>query len=86
VRTKEKPQISPLRFAPVEMTNLLGYVRPSIDWKNLNSPEANLSSRPERTRISCHASLDVVACAAFVKESRMKFAKATKLNRKFGVA
>jgi hypothetical protein len=46
----------------------------------------NLSSRPERTRISCHVSLDVATCAAFANESRMKFANATKLNRKFGAA
>jgi hypothetical protein len=40
----------------------------------------------ERTRISCHAALDMATCAAFVKESRMKIANATKLNRKSGVA
>jgi hypothetical protein len=68
------------------MTNLLSYVGLCIDWKSYNLPKTDLSSRPERTRISCHASLDVVACAAFVKESRMKFANATKPNRKFGVA
>jgi hypothetical protein len=45
-----------------------------------------LSSRPERTRISCRAALETTACAAFDKESRMKFANATNINRKFGVA
>jgi hypothetical protein len=45
-----------------------------------------LSSRPKRTRISCHAALDMTTRAAFFKESRMKFANATKLNRKSGVA
>jgi hypothetical protein len=45
-----------------------------------------LSFRPERTRISCHAALDRAACAAFRKESRMKFADATNLDRKSGVA
>jgi hypothetical protein len=40
----------------------------------------------ERTRISCRAALDMAACAAFVKESRMKIDNATKLNRKSGVA
>ena len=49
-------------------------------------PATELSSRPERTRISCHAALDTATCAAFVKESRMKIANATKLNRKSGVA
>jgi hypothetical protein len=53
----------------------------------------NLSSRlprravgPERTRISCHAAQDITTCAAFVKESRMRFASAANLNRKSGVA
>jgi hypothetical protein len=45
-----------------------------------------LSSRPERTRISCHAALETTACAAFSKESRMKFADATNINRKSGGA
>ena len=38
------------------------------------------------TRISCHAALDMAACAAFRKESRMKFANATNLDRKSGEA
>jgi hypothetical protein len=53
---------------------------------------AELSSRlprcavgPERTRISYIAAL-TVTYAAFGKESRMKFANATNLNRKSGVA
>jgi hypothetical protein len=33
-----------------------------------------------------HAVPTMFACAAFVKESRMKFANATEVNRKFGVA
>jgi hypothetical protein len=48
--------------------------------------QTELSSRPERTRISCHVALDTAACAAFRKESRMKFASATNLDRKSGVA
>jgi hypothetical protein len=51
--------------------------------------KADLSRRavgPERTRISCHAALDMATCAAFIKESRMKINSATKLNRKSGVA
>jgi hypothetical protein len=48
--------------------------------------QTELSSRPERTRISCHAALDMATCAAFIKESRMKIANATKLHRKSGVA
>ena len=58
--------------APVEMTILLVQI--------------NLSSRPERTRISCRAALDTATCAAFVKESRMKIDNATEFNRKSGVA
>jgi hypothetical protein len=54
--------------------------------KSVNFRATVLSSRPERTRISCHAALDISAYAAFVKESRMKLANATKLNRKSGVA
>jgi hypothetical protein len=46
----------------------------------------DLSSRPERTRISCPAAPDTTTCAAFIKESRMKLASATNLNRKSGVA
>jgi hypothetical protein len=37
-----------------------------------------------RTRISCYVALDRAACAAFVKESRMKCDKATKFYRKSG--
>jgi hypothetical protein len=43
-----------------------------------------LSSRPERTRISCRAALETIACAAFSKESRMKLANATHTNRNPG--
>jgi hypothetical protein len=46
----------------------------------------NLSSRPERTRISCHAALDKAAYAPFCKEGRMKFDSATKFHRKPGGA
>jgi hypothetical protein len=45
-----------------------------------------LSSRPERTRISCHAAPDMTTYAAFIEESRMKLASATNLYRKSGVA
>ena len=65
---------------PVEMTILFN-LRFRIFLGN-----AELSSRPERTRISCHAALDKTACAAFSKESRMKFDYATNINRKSGVA
>ena len=45
-----------------------------------------LSSRPERTRISCHAALDKAACAPFRKEGCMRYTNASKINRMSGVA
>jgi hypothetical protein len=83
---KKKPQISPLRCAPVEMTILL-QLRFRISPGNVEFyPQAALSSRPERTRISCHAAIDKAACAPFFKERRMMFANATNFHRKSGVA
>src|ERR1700722_16861466 len=38
------------------------------------------------TRISCHGAPPTSACAAFIKESRMKFANANKVYRKSGGA
>ena len=46
-------------------------------------PPSNLSSRPERTRISCYAALTDGHVCGF---HRMKFANATNLNRKSGAA
>jgi hypothetical protein len=45
-----------------------------------------LSSRPERTRISYHAALSTTTGAALLKESRMHLVNANTLNRKSGVA
>ena len=45
-----------------------------------------LSSRPERTRISYYAAPTMATCAAFFKESRMEFDDRTNLDRKSGVA
>jgi hypothetical protein len=82
---EKKPQVSPLRYAPVEMTSLLqSWRRFSMGKSCLRATD--LSSRPERTRISCYVPPDMATRAAFVKESRMKVANATKLNRKSGVA
>jgi hypothetical protein len=47
---------------------------------------AQSSNRPTRTRISCLATLDAAACAAFNKESRMELASVTNTNRKSGVS
>ena len=44
----------------------------------IEEPPSPLSSRPERTRISCHAALDRAACAPFREERRMKSDNATK--------
>jgi hypothetical protein len=63
---------------PVGMTILFGNAKYSF--------QDELSSRPERTRISCHAALDKAACAPFRKEGRRKRTNATKVNRKSGVA
>jgi hypothetical protein len=45
-----------------------------------------VSSRPERTRVSCHVALDKAAYAPFRKEGRMRCDNATNSNRKSGVA
>src|ERR1700727_2317871 len=37
-----------------------------------------------QTRISCTLPYPTTACAAFIKESRMECANATKLHKKFG--
>ena len=71
-------QVPPLRYAPVGMTNLFGNAKYSF--------QVELSSRPERTRISCHAALDRAACAPFREEGRMKYANANKFHRKSGGA
>jgi Putative zinc-finger len=44
------------------------------------------STTEDLTRISCHVTQDMAACAAFVTESRMKFANPTKFHRKSGKA
>ena len=49
-------------------------------------PPSNLSSRPERTRISYIATPPAATYAASRKGSRKNFANATDLNRKSGVA
>jgi hypothetical protein len=53
---------------------------------SLSTTLSYLSSRPERTRISCHAAPDKTAYAPFFKERRMVFANATNFYRKSGVA
>jgi hypothetical protein len=50
------------------------------------TPATELSSRPERTRISYFALLAATTCAALPRESRMIFINATTLHRKSGGA
>jgi len=64
--------------ASLGMTILFGNAKYSF--------QDELSSRPERTRISCHTALDKAACAPFRKEGRIKCTNATKVNRKSGGA
>jgi hypothetical protein len=44
------------------------------------------SATEDQTRLSCPATLDMATYAAFVTESRMRFANATKFHRKSGKA
>jgi hypothetical protein len=70
------------------MTKALGAPFYARFWRRVgyHASRPPLSLGPERTRISCHAAQDATKCAAFIKESRMKFASATNLYRKSGVA
>jgi hypothetical protein len=67
-----EPQISPLRFASVEMTKgravLPGRV---VAGKKSSGPQPPfpLSSRPERTRISYFALLPTTTYAVFLKKT-----------------
>jgi hypothetical protein len=79
-------QTSPLSSRPKRSEVEGSAVRPSRPQNLTEAQPSPLSSRPERTRISCHAALDTATPAAFVRESRMNLANATKLNRKSVVA
>ena len=50
------------------------------------NPPASTGNPGERTRISYYAAPEMATCAAFLEESRMKFADPTKLDRKSGAA
>jgi hypothetical protein len=54
--------------------------RGNFDFYN----QTELSSRPERTRISCHAELATSTYAPLRRERRMRIANATKFDRKSG--
>jgi hypothetical protein len=77
-----KQQVPPLRYAPVGMTILsqMTGIAPSRRFQK------ELSSRPERTRISYRAKPTTSTYAALIKESRMNFAEAIDLDRKSGGA
>jgi hypothetical protein len=53
---------------------------------SMKASPSPLSSRPKRTQSSYLAALDRATCAAFIKESRMKYTGAPKFNRKSGGA
>jgi hypothetical protein len=65
---------------------VVGRCSPEFSGPKIRKKPKSHSLRPEGTRISCHAALDMAAYAAFRKESRMKFANATNLDRISGVA
>ena len=46
------------------------------------TPERTWAEKDGATWISCHGAPPPSACAAFIKESRMKLANAIKLDRK----
>jgi hypothetical protein len=50
----------------------------------LERDKASLGDALSGTRISCLATLDTGACAAFIKESRLELASANNTNRKSG--
>jgi hypothetical protein len=79
----KKPQVPPLRFAPVGMTILL---RGQVSLHEALTGATELSSRPERTRISYFALLATTTYAALRRESRMQIPNATGLDRKSGGA
>ena len=57
---------------------------PAVFYSTRNCLLETLPTLVVPTRISCLATPDTAARAAFIKESRMKFASATKINRKSG--
>jgi hypothetical protein len=80
-----KLQVPPLSYAPVEMTGL-GLVFGGHSSCLSNAISINLSSRPERTRISYHAAPESTTYASFLKERRTHSINATTLHRKSGGA
>ena len=79
--------------SPTRGVGTIGYFCPMCVGEESRKPlpsvhfplAAGRAAGPERTRISCCAAPDRTACAAFFKESRMEFDKATNLDRKSGL-
>jgi hypothetical protein len=80
---ESKTQVPPLRYAPVGMTILL---QGQVFLAGALAGTTELSSRPERTRISCFAVLATTTYAVFLKENRMMLINAMGLYRKSGGA
>jgi hypothetical protein len=73
-RNAPPAEIVPAGFAPARRS---GELQKQV-FRTLSS------ATEDQTRISCHATLDVAACAVFVAESRMIFGNATGFHRKSG--
>jgi hypothetical protein len=71
---------------PVERTILFEDRIPRFQEKYEILTATELSSRPERTRISYCAKLATYTYAPFCRERRMRIASANKLDRKSGGA
>ncbi len=89
-RHRTRPRVQPcFKERRMMFANATNFYRKSgaAQWRDLCVDALSWKCfSTERTRTSCHAAHDATTCAAFIKESRMKFASATKFNRKSGVA
>jgi hypothetical protein len=84
--TDNSPRLSRRNTPPAEMVPA-GFTPTGRHEKFEKEVFRALPSKTEdQTRISGHVALDVAACAAFDKESRMKFANPTRFHRKSGEA
>jgi hypothetical protein len=84
--TDNSPRQSRRNTPPAEMVPA-GFAPTGINGKFEKEVFRALPSTTEdQTRISCRAAMDIAARAAFVTESRLRFANATKFHRKSGEA
>jgi hypothetical protein len=64
---------------------VLGPIYGSLDQQPIQTEATTLPFViPSEPRISCYAVLEMATCAAFIEESRMKFADPTQLDKKSG--